>query len=455
MVDTVRIGSRLAEIYAHPRWIIVNGVSANTQPIIDQLGEWGAKDFLVVAGERGVGDQPNVPVVLMPSPPGTVMEGFRRFAACVGDPPPDVRRAVDAFDPDGSARVLGGFFGLPREFLGRHLYGVRPPEWERLEDKTLAEGIWDEAGVERSASEVVEIPSAPVVAVEMAGPLGTVWAVDNTEGWHGGGEGTFWVPDARRADDLAEELRGRATRVRVMPFLEGLPCSIHGVVTDDGVAALLPVELLILRRRDRRGFVYAGVANTWDAPPALVEEMRHAARRVGEVLRRRHDHRGPFSIDGVASVDGFRPTELNPRFSVGYGIQAAALADLHGGFFVRALVEGDLPVSAPEFELALCEAAANSRSIRMGVPIAGRYPRASMRLRVVGNSVEQSDDGAELELGPSPSGSFLFWKIDAAAVPTGPSFAPLAAATLALATEVWGLPIGEVDAAPEVTTRPR
>jgi hypothetical protein len=453
-MDTGRIGRRLAEIYAHPRWIIVNGVSANTQPVIDQLQEWGATEFLVVAGERGVGDQPNVPVVLMPSPPGTVMEGFRRFAARVGDPPPEVRRAVDSFDPDGSARVLGGFFGLPSEFLGRHLYGIRPPEWERLEDKTLADEIWDDAAVERSVSEVVEISAAPAASARLAGPLGTVWAVDNTEGWHGGGEGTFWVTDARRAADLAAELRGRATQVRVMPFLEGLPCSIHGVVTDDGVAALRPVELLILRRRDRRGFVYAGVANTWVAPTGLADQMRVAARRVGEVLRRRQDHRGPFSIDGVATAEGFRPTELNPRFSVGYGIQAGALPDLHGGFFVRALVEGDLDVSAHDFECAVGQAVADSRAIRMGVPVEGRHGRATMTLRMVGDTVERSDDGAEMELGPSPSGSFLFWKVDAAIVPTGPPFGSLAAAAVSLATDAWSLPLGAVDSAPEAPPSP-
>jgi hypothetical protein len=448
-MDTAWIGTRLAEIYSHPRWIIVNGVSANTQELLNQLREWGAEEVLVVAGEHGVGDQPDVPVVLMPSEPGTVMEGFRRFAARVEDPPPEVRRAVESFDPDGSARALGGFFGLPRDFLGRRLYGARPPEWERLEDKTLVDEIWDEAGIDRTDSEVVEIGRAPGIADDLAGPLGTVWAVDNTEGWHGGGEGTFWVPDAQRAADLADELRGRASHVRVMPFLEGLPCSIHGVVTGDGVAALHPVELLILRRRDKRGFLYAGVANTWNAPVALADEMRRAARRVGEVLRRRHGHRGPFSIDGVATADGFRPTELNPRFSVGYGIQAAALPGLHGGFFVRALVEGDLDVPSYDFERAVGEAAANARAIRMGVPVEGRHERATMKLRVVGDTVEQSEDGAELELGPSPSGGFLFWKVDASTVPQGRPFAPHAAAALRLAVDEWRLPFGEFDAAPE------
>ncbi len=51
-MDTAEIGERLAEIYAHPRWVIVNGVSANTQILIDQLREWGATEFLVIAGEQ-------------------------------------------------------------------------------------------------------------------------------------------------------------------------------------------------------------------------------------------------------------------------------------------------------------------------------------------------------------------------------------------------------------------
>ena len=452
-MDIAGIGKRLAEIYAHPRWIILNGVSANTGVLIDQLRGWGGSEFLVVAGETGVGDQPDVDTVFMPSPPGTVMEGFRRFAANVADPPPEVRRAVAAFDPDGSARVMGGLFAVPDEFLGRRLYGVRPQAWEHLEDKTLADGIWDEAGVRRAPSSVVELDRAPEVAAELAGALGTVWAVDNTQGWHGGGEGTFWVPDTRRAGELADELRGRAERVRVMPFLEGLPCSIHGVVTGDGVAALLPVELLILRRRDQRGFVYAGVANTWDAPASVTAEMRDAARRVGEVLRRRHGHRGPFSIDGVASTEGFRPTELNPRFSVGYGIQADALRGIPVGFFVRALVEGDLDVPAGDFEQAVCEAVPASRAIRMGVPIEGRHEPATMRLRVAGDSVERADDGMELALGPSPSGSFLFWKIDPSTVPIGPPFAPVAAAALRIAADTWDLAFEPVEPAAEVPRR--
>ncbi len=424
-------------------------MAAGSGVLVDQLRKWGGEEFLIIARALGVGDQPETEVVLMPSTPGSVMEGFRRFAAQVLDPPAHVREAVGRFDPDGTARLLGPMFAVPTEFLARHSYGTRPTEWEQLEDKTLADEIWDEAGIARAESRVVALEEATIVAAEMAGPLGTVWAADNTEGWHGGGEYTRWVPDAESAAEAVVDLTGRARSVRVMPFLDGIPCSIHGVVTPDGVAALRPVELLILRRRDKRGFVYAGVATTWDPPQEIRQEMRAAARSVAGVLSQRLDYRGSFSIDGVCTSAGFRPTELNPRFSVGYGVQANTVEGLHGSFFARALVEGDLPISATDLERAILESADQHRAVRMGVPVQGSHEPSTMLLTLDGE-VSPGDDGWPLEIGPSPSGSFMLWKVDPAQVPRGPSFAPHAAAAIRLATAEWGLDLPDLEPAPNI-----
>lgn len=449
-MDLDQIATRLSQLFSHPRWIILNGVSADSQQLIDTLGEWGAGEFLVVAGEDGVGEQPDAKVVFMPSPPGTVMEGFRRFARKVDDPPDHVREAVDLFDPDGTARVLGPVFGAPAGFLGRHLYGTRPAAWEALEDKTVVDAIWDEAAIPRAPSELVALADAPAAAGRLAGAIGTVWAADNTNGWHGGGEMTRWVPDDETARDVFDEFTGRTRTVRVMPFLEGVPCSIHGVVTGDGVAALRPVALLILRRLDRKGFVYAGVANTWDPPSWIRSDMRGAARSVGEVLRRRLDYRGPFSIDGVATSDGFRPTELNPRFSVGYAIQANAVPDLRGIFFVRALVEGDLDPAAAELEQLIVTAADASRGVRVGFPVEGVHERRSFSLLPGGAGVIEATDGDLLELGPSPAGSFLFWNVGPDRIEKGARMAPHAAAVADFARESWDLPIPLCEPAPDV-----
>jgi hypothetical protein len=96
-----------------------------------------------------------------------------------------------------------------------------------------------------------------------------------------------------------------------MPFLDGVPCSIHGIVYPHHVIAVRPVEQITLRRVDQQTFFYAGCATFFDPPGAVTEAMRDLARRVGAHLRSTVGFRGAFSVDGVIGADGFRPTELN------------------------------------------------------------------------------------------------------------------------------------------------
>ena len=108
--------------------------------------------------------------------------------------------------------------------------------------------------------------------------------------------------------------------------VEGIPCSVHGIVLPDGVVALRPVEMVTMRRGHE--LAYAGCATFWDPPRAAREQMRRAARAVGEVLRAEVDFRGVFTIDGVVAIDGFWPTELNPRFGAGLATVARGLGNV-------------------------------------------------------------------------------------------------------------------------------
>ena len=145
-----------------------------------------------------------------------------------------------------------------------------------------------------------------------------MWSGDTKEGFNGGGDYVRWIRDeADQARALAFFLP-RCDRVRVMPFLDGVPCSIHGLVLPDGTAAFRPVEISILRDVAARTFIYGGLSTFWDAPPADREAMRDSARRVGEHLRTAHEYVGAFGIDGVLTAEGFRPTELNSRMSAGF-----------------------------------------------------------------------------------------------------------------------------------------
>ena len=153
-----------------------------------------------------------------------------------------------------------------------------------------------------------------------------MWAADARDGYHGGASLTRWVTDDAEAAAVTAELAPHCDRVRIMPFLDGIATSVHGLVLPDGVVALRPVELVTLRHGHE--LRYAGCATFWDPPAAVREQMREAARRVGEQLRAEVDFRGAFTLDGVATADGFRPTELNPRFGAGLNVITRGLADV-------------------------------------------------------------------------------------------------------------------------------
>src|SRR5688500_774017 len=116
-----------------------------------------------------------------------------------------------------------------------------------------------------------------------------------------------------------------------MPFLEGIPCSIHGIVFADHVAAIRPVEMITLRRPPDHpdgAFFYTGCSTYFDPPLATRVAMREIARATGALLRTEVDFRGAFTVDGVATARGFIPTELNPRSGAGLNVMLRGLPDL-------------------------------------------------------------------------------------------------------------------------------
>ncbi len=447
------LAERLASVYADRRWIIAIDAAAAVGGFVARLREWGAERVMVVAGAEGVGDLPDCPIEYVRVRGGESLMGrIRAMQDTFAHPPAEVRAAVDRFDPDTSARVITTPFSTAATLLGRPVYGARRPEWVALEDKTTADELWDAAGVPRAPSRVVPVADASEVAVELAGPLGTVWVADNTEGWHGGAGYTRWIVDGSAAAKATAWFSRHAARVRVMPFLDGIPCSIHGFVTDRGTAVFRPVEVVVLRRADRGGFVYGGVSTFWDPSDEVREEMRAAARRVAAVLDERVGYRGPFGIDGVATADGFRPTELNPRLSAGVGIQAG---DLAVGSITRAVVEGDLDVDPGGLEETVVSGADTVRSGGMGVPLAQEVDPAETavvfrRDRAEAGSVDTEPDGT-LAVGPAGGGgSYLRLRLDPEKVAPGPSVAPKAVAACRLAGELWGVELPELEPAPDL-----
>jgi len=448
-----RINDRIADFHRGKKWILVPDVAAAATGTVEELREWGSGPIMIVTPVEGVGDMPTPDVIRYTRVSGdTQMNGIRAALQAIEQPSADVLAAVNEFDPDHEAMVLGAGFSRASVLAGRPVYGARPELWGALEDKMIIDQLWDEAGVRRAPSAVVPVADAPAAAADLASALGTVWVADNTEGWHGGGEYARWVRDPDDVGPAVQWFTQHAAEVRVMPFLDGIPCSIHGFATRDGVAVFLPVEVVMLRRVDRPEFVYASAANFWNPPDAIRDEMRAAARRVGTLLKDQYGYLGGFGIDGVCTSDGFLPTELNPRLSKGHYLQALA-ADIPLGAMELMHIEGDLEISSAELEEFVLGAALNSRRGGMLLPLGGHEEPRKVGIRFIdGRAVAVDPEGvndASMEIGPAVMGSIIVMRLEADRTPIGPPIGPRSVAVIDLAREIWDLNIPYVVAAPD------
>lgn len=450
----------LRSLVAGRKIVLAPGMLVGAVRDIALLRELGAERPLILAEAVGAGEPPSAQDAdwcIVGTREGSVMDSIRGYNEALGRLPAAALAALERYDPRRTALVLRAFTVGVGEVGGRPVYGRRRPEWIALEDKLVLDELWEAAGVERAPARIV--PARPDELRRAARALdqgaGTVWAGDNKEGWHGGATYTRPVRGDEGREEAERYFARHCDRVRVMPFLEGLPCSIHGIVLQDAVIALRPVELVVLRRTGRSEFLYAGCATFWDPAPADREYIRGVARRVGAELRDRVRFRGAFTIDGVMTAAGFLPTELNPRYGAG----------------LRALVgrEGpplhllDLAIAAEEpwdFRPAALEAliVGIGDRIRGGgggtvSPFPSQETRTYELVEIEGRYMLASEGEARdatLMIGPNPAGSFLRFTLDPARHPPGEPAAPKVRMGLAFADEHLGTDFGPLEAARRV-----
>ncbi|MDQ1617043.1 MAG: hypothetical protein QOJ60_2982 [Actinomycetota bacterium] len=482
-----RVKAHLRAMFDDRPVIVCGGPLAGLVRVAPQLRDLTSHRPLLLASGIGTGPLPgedDAVVHVMPSETGDMMTSIRSMLARLADLPADALAAIEAYDPQCRAVVLPGAFFTGTEIAGRPVIEGRRPEWEALEDKTTVDALWDSLGVARPPSQVVPPRTADLdrAARVLDAGAGTVWSGDATEGFNGGAEYVRWVRSPDRAEEAAAFFAAHCREVRVVPFCEGLPCSIHGFAFPDGVAALRPVEMVVLRRFDDR-FVYGGISTHWDPPDADREAMRDVARRTAVHLRDTVGYRGGFSVDGVLTSDGFLPTELNTRFSGGLGAISRGLPDFPLVFVQAALVSGHDPgIGAAEFERVLVDAADEHRYGTGASMVAAVAPTETETrpvvfdgdtvrfsagaeaggCAVVNNShgadggagrdggVDRSDEAdGRLMLGPSPTGGYLRFEPRQDRIERGTSIGPLVSSAFALADAHWGTSIGATTPARE------
>ncbi len=444
------IDRELRAVYGTRPWLVASDVLQGGARTVRRLRTWGAPRCFGIAAREGVGDLVVGPedwehhVLGLPSAP--FMEAIHSAEDALRDLPSDLQEAVDRFDPDHAMRVIGTIVSDGRPVAGRAFWGSRPRSWRDLEDKVKIDRLWDECGIPRMPSEIVAVDGAALRAAHrrLDRGTGTVWAGDATRGFHGGASFTFPVRTDADASVATEALAARCVRVRVMPYLDGIPCSIHGIVFPGHVVVLRPAELLVLRHGGTGRFVYCRADTFWDPKPATREAMRAAARAAGTSLRSSVGYRGAFTIDGIATADGFRPTELNPRVGAALMLMDA---DFPFSFLHDALVEQVPFTTDPAaLERALLERADASRHANILLQTDVTLATAKLPLRFDGTEWRDArgDDDADgvLNVGPGPTGGTLSLQVDPEHAPVGVSLAPRVAALADFADARFGLRVG-------------
>jgi hypothetical protein len=449
---------RLAGLHAGGPVIIGPGVLAAHTSTVAELRGRGSR-VLVLATARGAGPVPEpdeCTVVDLETPVTRLVTDELRLLDDLAHHLPDhAVAAIEQFDPAGEAVWnVGHFVSDDEPILGRRVVGGRPAAYLRMEDKLFAEQVWAACNVPTAPHLVVPVEEAALAeaTAKLAGPLGAVWTGDTRDGFHGAGNYVRWVADDADRAVAQSFFAIHCDRVRVMPFLDGVPCSIHGFVLPDGTAVLRPVEIVVLRKVATHEFVYGGLSSFWDPPDADRAEMRAIARRVGTWLQAEHDYRGAFGIDGVLTADGFRPTELNTRLAAGAVQLAGHNRDLFELLQIHLVAGLDTGVTVADLEtlIPLMDAERSGRPVAIGQGVSlGASDEYDLHWDGTTLTRAAENTGNTLVIADTPSG--FFSRISpCVALGAGDRLAPVNAALLAYLDREYDAGFGPVEAAPDL-----
>lgn len=303
--------------------LAVHTFNGGMRAVAEELTLSGARLAAIVTSAPPEPDDPVAEHLWSATEHGLVMS-HREFEAWLLSQPRELTRWLDGLDRDRSWRVLGTTYAQYAELGGRPAYGRWRPEWAVWEDKTRVDELWRRAGVPAPAHVVLAIddPALADSAARLDQGLGVMLAIDTTRDVLGSSQGLRWVRSGSELASAVTQLRGLTERVRLAPFVRGVPCSVLGMVLSGEVAVFDPIEVITLHRRSSGELVYCGTSTCWRPSAQWPERLREYTRLVGRELADGLGYVGMFSIDGILGERGFVATELNPRHVSGLGLRA-------------------------------------------------------------------------------------------------------------------------------------
>jgi hypothetical protein len=370
--------------------------------------------------------------------------------------PEELAARVEQHDPRGQAIVVTHLRSGVQQVQGRPICAPEPSAWRAVESKEAAVTWFERAGLEQAPSVVLALddPSLWSASAALDQGEGVVWAGDARDGPGGSAYLLRRVRSPAEADAAARELGRQCDRVRIMPFLEGVPCGVGALVLPDGVVVGRPMEMLVLR--EGRHMRHFGCASFWDPPPHDREGMRAAARRVGQALRAHLSYQGAFTLDGIMSARGFLPTEVNTRTGEGLSVLSTLDETLPLELWSQLLAAGHAGgVRAEALERVLLGVIDQRRvgwgRLTVEQPWQGDTPHPvvweGQRYRL---AAEGEVAHAVLWAHAKQPGGFLRFVFEPEHTPIGPSVAPRVVAGLALAESLLGLSLGALEPAQDL-----
>lgn len=453
----------LKPVFEGKKVILAGGVVAGQLPRARQIKQLGAQSTFILATEgMGTGETPTAEdgewIAIDPPHSNDLVDAIHAGNAILSNLPKHVQDALDLYDPDHTALVVGTFLHEQESVAERKSLAYRKTEWLALDDKTVIDKVWDKIGVTREPSEVVRVDRTALLEaskrIDTGG--GVVWSSDSREGVSGGAVGVRWIRTETDANKALEYFKKNCDQLRVMPFMEGIPCSIHGIVFPDYVVALRPVEMVVMRISYSNEFFYAGTATYWDPATSDREYMRNMAKRVGNALRDMVDYLGIFTVDGVLTKDGFRPTEMNTRSGAGIKPLITELTDdLPLELVVQAMASGAILDYKPVIlESLIISSADKHRSGGTWKALSAHLPKMDKRpIKLTENGWEWAkdvDSDGTVSVGPGPLGSFVRLTPNSSSIKAGNSFAPLARDFWRFFDENMGSKVGALETAKSV-----